>query len=108
MDIITRFPRTSRQCDSIMVVVDMLSKIAHFIAMKTTNSASEVAQIFNREIVRLHSIPKKTIPYRDAKFTCNFWKELFLGLGTELDFSTTYHLQTDGQKRGSTRFWRII
>ena len=58
MDFLTILLRTSRKHDSIMVVVDRLSKVAHLIAMKSTNSASEVAQIFIREIVRLHGVPK--------------------------------------------------
>jgi transposase InsO family protein len=86
-----------RQHDSIMVVVDRLTKVAHFIPVKSTYSASEVAQVFIREIVRLHGVPKKIVSDRDAKFTSKFWKELFAGLGTELAFSTTYHPQTDGQ-----------
>ena len=76
-----RLSRTSRQHDSIMVVVDRLAKVAHFILVKSTNSASEVAQVFIREIVRLHGIPKKIVFDIDAKFTSRFWKELFAGLG---------------------------
>jgi len=72
-------------------VVERLSKVSHFITFKSTNSTSEVDHIFIREIVRLHGVPKKIISYRDAKFTSKFWKELFTGLGRELDFSTTYH-----------------
>lgn len=83
--------KISRRHDSVMVMVDKLSKVAQFIAVKSTNLASEVAQIFIREIVRLYSVPKKIISDRDVKFTSRFWKELFVGLGTTLDFSTTYH-----------------
>lgn len=54
--------------------------------------------------MRLHGIPKKTISYRDAKFTCRFGKELFAGLGAKLAFSVAYHLQTNDRKRGSTRY----
>lgn len=82
MDFIIIFPRISRQDDSIMVVVDMLRKVAHFITVKFTNLASEVAQIFIREIVRLDGVPMKIISDGDAKFTSKFWKELFVGLGT--------------------------
>ena len=66
-----------------MVVVDRLSKVAHFIAVKSTNSASEVAQVFIKEIVRLNGVPKRIISYRDAKFTSKFWKELLVGLEKE-------------------------
>ena len=65
--------------------------------MKSTNSSSEVAQTFIRDIVRLHGATNKIISYRDAKFTSIFWKDLFLGLGTELDFIATYHPQTNGK-----------
>jgi len=71
-----------------MVVVDKLRKVAHFIMVKSTNSTSEAAQIFIREIVRLHGAPKKIISNRDAKFTSMFGKELFAGLGIELDINT--------------------
>ena len=96
MDFITGLPRTVRQHDSIMVLVDRLSKVAHFIPVKTIYSASEVAHVFIREIVRLHRVLKKILLDRDAKFNFKFWKELFAGLGIELAFSTTYHLQIDG------------
>jgi len=96
MDFIIGLSRTVKQHDSIMVVVDRLSKVAHFILVKTTYSASEVAHVFIREIVTMHGVPKKILSDRDAKFNSKFWKEMFAGLGTELVFSTTYHLQTDG------------
>jgi len=75
-----------------MVVVDRLSKVSHFIVVKPTNSTSEVAKIFIREIVGLHGDPKNIILDRDANLTSKFWKELFVGLGTDLAFSTTYHM----------------
>ena len=72
MDFITRFLRTLRKHDSIMVVVDKLSMVSHFIAVNSTNLASEVAQIFIKEIVMLHGVPKRIILDRDAKFTSRF------------------------------------
>lgn len=78
-----------------MVVVQMLTKLAHFILVKFTNSYSEVAKVFIREIVRLHGVPMKIVSYKDVKFTSRFWKALLVGLGTNLAFSTTYHPQTD-------------
>lgn len=72
MDFITSFLRRLKQHDSIMVVVDRLSKVSHFISMKSTNLASEVAQSFFKEIVRFHGVPKKIISERDAKFTSRF------------------------------------
>ena len=91
MDFITRFPMTLRQHDSILVVVEKLSKVALFIEKKYTNSTSEVAKIFIKEIVRLNGLPKTFVSDRDAKFTSRFWKELFAGFGTKLAFTTTYH-----------------
>jgi hypothetical protein len=97
MDFITGFPRTSKQHDSIMVVVDKLTKAAHFIPLKTTHRAADVADIFLKEVARLHGIPKTIVSDRDPKFTSNFWKGLFKGFGTNLNFSTTYHPESDGQ-----------
>jgi len=77
-----------------MVAVDRLTKVAHFVPMKTTYSTNDVAQAFIKEIIRLHSVLKKIMSDRDAKFTSIFWKELFAFLGIDLSFSTTYHLQT--------------
>lgn len=78
-------------------MVDSLIKVDLFILVKATYSTSEVAQVFIREIVRLHGVSKNIVSDRDAKFTSKFWKELFEHLGTKLGFNTTYHLQTDAQ-----------
>ena len=80
-----------------MVVVDKLTKSAHFIPVKTTFEASAIAQIFLKEIIRLHGVPRKIISDRDARFTSRFWKSLLQSMGTQLNFSTTYHPETDGQ-----------
>ena len=80
-----------------MVVVDKLSKAAHFIPVKTTYKATSIANIFLRQIFRLHGVPKVIISDRDPKFTRKFWKSLFKGLNTTLNFSTSFHPQTDGQ-----------
>jgi hypothetical protein len=97
MDFITGLPMTVKKHDSIMVVVDKLSKVAHFIPVKSTHKANDIANIFMKEIFRLHGLPKAIISDRDTKFTSNFWKGLFQELGTQLKFSTAYHPQTDGQ-----------
>lgn len=91
MDFITILPRKLREHDSIMVLVERLSKVAHFITVNPTNSSSEVDNIFIKEIVRLYGVPMKIILYRDVKFTSKFWKALFVGLGIDLAFITTYH-----------------
>jgi hypothetical protein len=74
MDFITGFRRIGKQHDSIMVVVDKLTKATHFIPLKTTHKAANFDDIFMREITRLHGIPKTIVSNRDPKFTSNFWK----------------------------------
>jgi hypothetical protein len=96
MDFITGLPRTSKQHDSIMVVVDKLTKASHFIPLKTTHKATYVADIFLKEVAHLHEIPKTIVSDRDSKFTLNFWKGLFKGFITNLNFSTVYHPKSDG------------
>ena len=95
MDFITGLPRTKKHNDSIMVVVDKLSKETHFIPVKSTYKALNIADIFMKEIFRLHGIPKTVITNRDAKFNSTFWMSLFKGMDIKLNFSTTYHPQTD-------------
>jgi hypothetical protein len=97
MDFITGFPRTDKQHDSIMVVVDKLTKDAHFIPLKTTHKVTNVVDIFMREIARLHGIPKTIVSDRDPKFTSKFWKGLFKGFRMNLNFSTAYHPESDGK-----------
>ncbi len=96
IDLITRLPKSKRQNDSIMVV-DKLSKAPRFIPVKSTYKEINIANIFMKEVFRLHGIPKIIVLDSDVKFTRNFWKSLFRGLNTKLNFSTTYHPQADGQ-----------
>jgi hypothetical protein len=72
MDFITGLPRTGKQHDSIMVVVDKITKVAHFIPLKTTHKETNVVDIFMREIARLHGIPKTIVSDRDLKFTSKY------------------------------------
>jgi hypothetical protein len=95
MDFITRFPRTGKQHDSIMVVVENLTKVAHFIPLKTTHKEANIVDIFMREIARLHGIPKTIVSNKDLKFTSKFWKGLFKGFRTNLNFITSYHLESN-------------
>jgi hypothetical protein len=80
-----------------MVVVDKLTKATHFIPVKLTHKATKIVDVYMKEIARLHGIPKTIVSNRDPKFTSKFWKVLFNGFGTKLNFSTTYHTESDEQ-----------
>ncbi|KAL0534073.1 hypothetical protein IC582_028354 [Cucumis melo] len=97
MDFITGLPRTLRGFTVIWVVVDRLTKSAHFVPGKSTYTASKWAQLYMSEIVRLHGVPVSIVSDRDARFTSKFWKGLQTAMSTRLDFSTAFHPQTDGQ-----------
>lgn len=96
MDFIDGLP-TSRQFNCLLVVVDKLTKYAHFIPLRHPYTASKVAEVFVDNVYRLHSMPAALISDRDPVFTSQFWQSVFRATGTQLKMSTTNHPETDGQ-----------
>ena len=82
MDFVTGLPTVQGGYDSIMVIVDMLTKVAHLIPVKTTYTAADIARIFIKEVFIIHGLPKRIVSDRDAKFTSKFWTSLFQAIGT--------------------------
>ena len=97
MDFFSGLPRTRQGHDSIWVIVDRLTKSAHFIPVCTAHTMDKLAKLYIQNIVRLHGVPCSIVSDRDSRFTSRFWKSLQLALGTRFKFSTAYHPQTDGQ-----------
>jgi hypothetical protein len=97
MDFIVGLPNTSQRHDSIWVIIDRLTKIAHFLPVHTTYSAKKYAEVYLDQIVRLHGVPNTIISDRGAQFIARFWEQLQSALGTKLIRSSAYHPQTDGQ-----------
>jgi hypothetical protein len=97
MDFIVGLARTRAGYNSIWVVVDRLTKSAHFIPVKTSYNSAILAERYMSRIVCLHGVPKKIISDRGTQFTSHFWQQLHEALGTHLNFSSAYHPQTNGQ-----------
>ncbi|GKG39189.1 reverse transcriptase domain-containing protein, partial [Tanacetum coccineum] len=97
MDFVTKLPKSSQGYNTIWVIVDRLTKSAIFVPMRETDPMDKLARMYLKEVVTRHGIHVLIICDRDPRFASNFWKSLQNALGTNLDMSTTYHLQTDGQ-----------
>jgi transposase InsO family protein len=99
MDFIVGLLRTQLGYNSIWVIVDRLTKVAHFIPVKTTYFGLQLAELYMSRIVCLHGVPKKIVSDRGTQFTSKFWERLHETLDTQLHFSSAYHPQTDGQTK---------
>ena len=97
MDFIIGLPKTTNGFDAIWVIIDRLTKSAHFLPIRVTSSMEQLAELYVQEVVRLHGVPRSIISDRDSRFTSHFWKSVQAAMGTKLKFSTAFHPQTDGQ-----------
>jgi hypothetical protein len=97
MDFIVGLPRTQAGYDSIWVIVDRLTKVAHFILVKASYSGANLVELCMSRIMCLHGVPKKIVSDRGSQFTSKFWEKLHESMDTKLNCSSAYHPQTDGQ-----------
>ncbi|GJS43166.1 putative reverse transcriptase domain-containing protein [Tanacetum coccineum] len=97
MDFVTKLPKTTTGQDTIWVIVDRLTKSAHFLPMREDDTLEKLTRQYLKEVVSKHGVPVSIISDRDGKFTSHFWKSLNKALGTRLDMSTAYHPETNGQ-----------
>ena len=99
MDFIVRLPRTQNGHDAIWVIVNKLTKVAHFISVRENFRAGKLADLYVNNILRLHGAPKSIVSDRGPQFTTRFWKSLHESIGTTLQYSSAYHPQMDGQTK---------
>ncbi|WMV09914.1 hypothetical protein MTR67_003299 [Solanum verrucosum] len=97
MDFVMGLPHTRRQDNSIWVILDKVTKSAHFLAFKTTDSVEDYAKLYINEIFIWHRVPLSIISHKGPQFTSHFWKSFQKGLSTQVNLSTTFHPQRDGQ-----------
>ncbi|GJZ73104.1 putative reverse transcriptase domain-containing protein [Tanacetum coccineum] len=97
MDFITKLPRSSQGFDTIWVIMDRLTKSAHFLPIRENDPLDKLARLYLNRIVVRHGIPASIICDRDGRFTSNFWRSFQKALGTDISMSTAYHPETDGQ-----------
>ncbi|GKA73445.1 reverse transcriptase domain-containing protein [Tanacetum coccineum] len=96
MDFVTKLPKTATVRDTILVIIDHLTKSAHFLPMREDDSLEKLIRQYLKEVVSRHGVPVSIISDCDGRFASHFWRSLDKALGTLLDMSTTYHPQTDG------------
>jgi hypothetical protein len=99
MDFIVGLPRNTKGYDSIWVMVDQLTKISHFLPVKTDHPVTVYAQLYIARLLSLHGVPKTIVSDHGSQFVSKFWEELHKSLGTKLLHSSAYHLQTRGRLR---------
>nr|GFC50809.1 reverse transcriptase domain-containing protein [Tanacetum cinerariifolium] len=99
MDFITKLPKMKNGYDTIWVIVDRPTKFAHFLPMQENDSMEKLMKLYMKEVVTRHGVPVSIISDRDGRFTSLFWQALHKALGTQLDISTAYHPETDGQSK---------
>ena len=97
MDFVIHLPQTQQKHDTVWVIVDRLTKSAHFLVVRMTFALERFCRLYIREIVRLHGVPVSIVSDRDPRFTAHFWKSFQKAMGTRLTMSTAFHPQTDGQ-----------
>nr|GEV21615.1 hypothetical protein [Tanacetum cinerariifolium] len=99
MDFVTKLPKTTHGYDTIWVIIDRLTKFAHFLTMRENDPMEKLMKLYMKEVVTRHGVPVSIISDSDGRFTLLFWQALHKALGTRLDMSTTYHPETDGQSK---------
>ncbi|MCO5577957.1 hypothetical protein L7F22_031794 [Adiantum nelumboides] len=97
MDFIFDLPRTQNGHDGIWTFIDRFSKQAHFVPVKKTAKPDHLARLFVAQIFRLHGMPETIVSDRDPRFTSLFFKAIWANIGMRLQFSSSFHPQTDGQ-----------
>jgi transposase InsO family protein len=103
MDFIVGLPRTQAGYESIWVIVDRLTKVAHFIPVKTTYSRAMIIELYMSQIVCLHGVPKKIVSDQGSQFMSKFWEKRHESMDTKLNFSSAYHPQNDGRIKRSNQ-----
>jgi hypothetical protein len=105
MDFITGLPRTPKGYDLIWVIVERLTKVAHFILVKTTYKGSQLVELYMTRIVCLHGVAKKIVLDRGSQFTSRFWKSFHENMDAKLNFSSAY-LRLIDRLKGLIKYWK--